>query len=156
MSDVSAQVYADVQQFYARQMNLIEGSDADPDAWAETFTEDAVFEASSQERPETGRAAIRASVRAGVAHIAAQGLDFRHWFGMLDVRPQSDGSLRTRYYALAMATPAGGALGVRGSSLCHDHLVPAGGGWRVRHRSVRADGTGDATTPVEARDGATG
>ncbi|MEE1929391.1 nuclear transport factor 2 family protein [Streptomyces sp. TRM 70351] len=143
MSDVSAQVYTDVQQFYARQMNLIEGADADPDAWAETFTEDAVFEAGGQPEPQVGREAIRASVREGVAGIAAAGLDFRHWFGMLDVTAEPDGSLRTRYYALAVATPRGGPLGVRGSLLCHDHLVPRDGRWQVRRRSVAADGRRD-------------
>ncbi|MEV5437260.1 nuclear transport factor 2 family protein [Streptomyces sp. NPDC052682] len=137
-----ASLYTEVQQFYARQMSLIEGRGADPDAWADTFTEDAVVESAADEGPDVGREAIRASVRAGVAHIAAQGWDFRHWFGMLDVRPQHDGSLRTRYYALAMATERGGALEIRGSLLCRDELVrgPGGRGWLVRHRALVPDG----------------
>ncbi|MCF6525772.1 nuclear transport factor 2 family protein [Streptomyces sp. JJ36] len=135
-----AELYAGIQQFYARQMNLLEGRDADPDAWADTFTEDAVLESTVQEAPERGREAVRASVRAGVAQIAAQRLDFRHWFGMLDVDPQPDGSVRTRYYALALATPRGGALAVRGSLRCRDHLVRDGDRWLVRHRSLEADG----------------
>ncbi|MEU6803435.1 nuclear transport factor 2 family protein [Streptomyces neyagawaensis] len=138
---VPASLYAGVQQFYARQMHLIEGAGADPGAWAETFTEDAVIELAG-DTPDVGREAIRASVAAGVAHIAAQGWDFRHWFGMLDVRPGEDGSLRTRYYALAMATPRGGALAIRGSLVCHDELVRAdnGSGWLVRHRRLVPDG----------------
>ncbi|MET9845384.1 nuclear transport factor 2 family protein [Streptomyces ossamyceticus] len=138
---VPASLYAGVQQFYARQMHLIEGAGADPDAWAETFTEDAVIELAG-DTPDVGREAIRASVAAGVAHVAAQGWDFRHWFGMLDVRPREDGSLRTRYCALAMATPRGGALAVRGSLVCHDDLVraPDGSGWLVRHRRLVPDG----------------
>lgn len=140
-SGVPAGLYTEVQQFYAWQMNLLEGDAADPDAWADTFTEDAVFESTVQERPETGREAIRTSVRAGVEHIAAQGLDFRHWFGMLGVEQDADGSLRTRYYALAMATPPGGALKARGSLLCFDHLVRGEDGrLRVSRRSLRADG----------------
>jgi hypothetical protein len=140
---VPAEVYTEVQQFYARQMNLLEGDQADPDAWAETFTEDAVFESTAQPAPEVGRAAIRASVRAGVAHIAAQRLDFRHWFGMVGVEQAPDRVLRTRYYALAMATAPGGPLRVRGSLLCFDELVrDASGSLAVRRRSLHADGRG--------------
>ena len=141
---VSAQLYAEVQQFYARQMNLIEGADADPDAWAETFTEDAVFASPGPQPMEVGREAIRASVQGTVDSFAAQRLDFRHWFGMIDVTEGPDGDLRTRYYALGWATPAGGALSARGSLVCHDHLVRGeDGGWRVRERRLSADGRRD-------------
>lgn len=143
------ELYTEVQQFYARQMNLIEGRETDPDAWAETFTDDAVF-ASAHEEPVVGRDAIRASIRQGVAHIASQGLDFRHWFGMLDVIPRADGGLDTRYYALAMATPRGGQLAFRGSHLCRDQLVrSADGVLRVRRRSLWADGRDTGEKPDE-------
>ncbi|WP_069814243.1 nuclear transport factor 2 family protein [Streptomyces sp. TP-A0874] len=137
----SARLYTEVQQFYARQMNLLDGDAPDPEGWAATFTEDAVFDSNLQEEPDTGRAAILRSVREGIGHIYGGGpLDFRHWFGMIDVRPQSDGSLRTRYYALAMATPKGGSLNIRGSVLCRDRLVRQDGGWLVRRRELTADG----------------
>ncbi|ATZ29844.1 nuclear transport factor 2 family protein [Streptomyces lavendulae] len=138
---VPAALYAEVQQFYARQMNLLEGEAADPDAWAETFTEDAVFESAGEPEPQTGREDLRETVRAGVNHIAAQGLDFRHWFGMVGVEQRPDDTLRTRYYALAMATPQGGPLKIRGSLLCHDDLVRGEDGrLLVRRRSLDADG----------------
>ncbi|MFF4324692.1 nuclear transport factor 2 family protein [Streptomyces sp. NPDC001568] len=138
---VSAEVYTEVQQFYARQMNLLEGASADPDAWAHTFTEDAVFESVGEPEAQEGREALRDTVGAGVAHIAAQGLDFRHWFGMVGVEQKPDGVLRTRYYALAMATALGGPLQVKGSLLCHDDLVREDDGrLLVRRRSVAEDG----------------
>ncbi|MEO3977582.1 nuclear transport factor 2 family protein [Streptomyces sp. CAU 1734] len=139
---VPAGVYAQVQQFYTWQMGLLEGDEADPEAWAATFTEDAVFASTVQPEPERGRAAILASVRAGVAGIAAQRLDFRHWFGMVGVEEgDEEGSLRTRYYALAMATPRGGSLKVRGSLLCYDDLVRGeSGGLLVARRTLVADG----------------
>ncbi|MCF2435621.1 nuclear transport factor 2 family protein [Streptomyces thinghirensis] len=43
---VSAELYARVQQFYARQMGLID--DGRPADWAETFTEDATFQEASR------------------------------------------------------------------------------------------------------------
>jgi len=134
----SAELYAAVQQFYARQMGALD--DGAVDAWADTFTADALFEDAGVTESLRGREAIRDSVRARVAGIQAEHRTFRHWFGMIDVRPGADGSVRTRLYALAMSTPTGGTLTVHGNVVCADHLVPAGGGWLVRRRSVRADG----------------
>ncbi|GGQ46688.1 nuclear transport factor 2 family protein [Streptomyces mutabilis] len=138
---VSADLYAQIQQFYSRQMNLLDGSAADPVAWSQTFTEDAVLGSNFQETPDTGRAAILKSMRDALAHISAQGTgDFRHWLAMIDVQPQPDGTLRTRYYGLAMATPEGGSLKIRGHVLCRDELVRQAGRWLVRRRHLEADG----------------
>lgn len=138
---VSADLYAQIQEFYARQMNLLDGRTADPVAWSQTFTEDAVLGSNFQEAPETGRPAILKSMREALDHIAAQGTgDFRHWLAMIDVQPQPDGSLRTRYYGLAMATPVGGSLTIRGHVLCRDELVRRAGRWLVRRRHLEADG----------------
>ncbi|GAB1338452.1 hypothetical protein ACE1SV_50420 [Streptomyces sp. E-15] len=138
---VSAELYAQVQQFYARQMGLID--DARPVEWAGTFTEDAVFqEASRLDAPLRGRAAIGESASARQLRLDADKIDFRHWLAMLDVRPQPDGTLRTRAYALAMRTPRGGALDIFASVVCRDHLVPVeGGGWQVRERLLSHDGS---------------
>ncbi|MEU9982407.1 nuclear transport factor 2 family protein [Streptomyces sp. NPDC050856] len=138
---VSAELYAQVQQFYARQMGLLD--DGRPDEWAETFTEDAVFqEASRLSEPLRGRDAIRVSARARKERLAADGIDFRHWLGMLSVTPDEDGSLRARSYALAMRVPRGGALDIFASVVCHDQLVPVEGTWQVRHRDLTHDGSG--------------
>ncbi|PSL52673.1 3-phenylpropionate/cinnamic acid dioxygenase small subunit [Saccharothrix carnea] len=136
---MTADLLASVQQFYGRQMRLSE--DGAVDEWAATFTEDAVFEDSTEPEPLRGRDAIRESVRRGVARIAAADLDFRHWFGMVDVEPDADGGVFTRYAALAVVTPRGGTAALLGNADCHDHLVPSPGGWLVRHRAVRFDGT---------------
>ncbi|MGW1075591.1 nuclear transport factor 2 family protein [Streptomyces sp. NPDC002537] len=138
---VPAELYTQVQQFYARQMGLLD--DGRPDDWAETFTEDAVFqEASRLNEPLRGRDAIRESSRARKKRLDDDKLDFRHWLGMLDVRPQPDGSLRTRSYALAMRIPQGGALDIFASVVCHDHLVSVDGTWQVCHRDLHHDGSG--------------
>ncbi|MGW7081750.1 nuclear transport factor 2 family protein [Streptomyces sp. NPDC054866] len=138
---VSAELYTQVQEFYARQMNLLDGGTADPVAWSRTFTQDAVLGSNLQEAPDTGRPAVLRAMREGLEHIAAQGpVDFRHWFAMIDVQPQQDGSLRTRYYGLAMSTASGGKLQIRGHMLCRDELVRREGRWLVRHRYLEADG----------------
>lgn len=137
---VSAELYAQVQQFYARQMGLID--DGRPDEWARTFTEDAVFEEAGRlNEPVKGREAIRVSSRARQERLDKERIDFRHWMGMLDVSPRDDGSVDARAYALVMRTAPGGALDVFASVLCHDRLVPVDGGWQVRHRRLRHDGS---------------
>ncbi|MFI9812612.1 nuclear transport factor 2 family protein [Saccharothrix variisporea] len=145
---VSAEVYAQVQQFYAHQMGLLD--DREPERWADTFTEDAVFQEASKMEPLHGRAAIRASARGSVDRLVANGVRMRHWLGMIQVHPQADGSLRTRCYALAMRTPQGGDLQVFVSVVCKDHLVPVDGGWLVRDRDLVHDGAGNPTRSAQA------
>jgi 3-phenylpropionate/cinnamic acid dioxygenase small subunit len=137
---VSAQLYTRVQQFYANQMRLIDEREAE--LWADTFTEEAVFQEASRMDPLHGRAAIRTAARANADRFAASDVRLRHWLGMLQVREESDGSLRTRCYALAMRTPTGGDLDVFVSVVCRDHLVPAGDGWLVAHRDLTHDSAG--------------
>ncbi len=137
---VPADLYASVQRFYAYQMGLMD--DREPEQWADTFTEDAVFEEASRMNPLHGRPAIKTSARGSVDRLTAGGVQIRHWLGMLQVHPRPDGSLDTRCYALAMRTTQGGALDVFVSVVCRDHLVPAGDSWLVRHRDLTHDGAG--------------
>ncbi|WP_028662084.1 nuclear transport factor 2 family protein [Saccharomonospora saliphila] len=137
---VSGEVYAAVQHFYARQMALLdEGSG---DAWADTFSEDAVFAEPRMPEPLIGREAIRASVHRTIAGHRDAGRTTRHWFGMLVVEPGPEGVLHTRSYALTMVTPSGGSVGILGHAVCRDQLVAAGDGqdYLVRHRDIAPDG----------------
>ncbi|WP_285735159.1 nuclear transport factor 2 family protein [Nocardiopsis sp. ATB16-24] len=137
-SFVSAELYTQVQQFYARQMGLID--DRLPEEWASTFTEDAVFEEASRMAPLRGREAIAASCRVRAERLEAEQIDFRHWLAMLDIRPQPDGTLHTRVYALAMRTGRGGPLDIFASVVCRDELVQSDDRWLVRHRELQHDG----------------
>lgn len=134
---VDADTYAQIQQFYARQMHLLDSGEAE--RWADTFTEDGVFEESNKPEPLRGRAIISASARARVDELAGDERVRRHWLGMIDAVPLDDGAVRTRYYALAMATPRGGRLEVYVSTECADLLVRDGDQWLVRHRRIRLD-----------------
>lgn len=128
--------YVRVQQFYARQMQLLDSGDAE--GWALTFTEDGVFSANAHPEPVRGREAIAAGARRAAAELAAQGVVRRHWLGMLDVTDAGD-ALRVRSYALVVSTPRGGDPAPRFSTTCEDELVEADGGWLVRTRQVRRD-----------------
>lgn len=136
---VSARLYTQIQQFYTRQMGLLD--DGRPDEWTDTFTGDGIFEEASRlAAPLKGRTAIRESARARTERVAAERLDFRHWLSMLHIEPEPDGSLRVRAYALAMRTPAGGHLDIFASVVMYDHLVQDDGRWQVRHRQLTHDG----------------
>ncbi|GAA3248244.1 hypothetical protein Slala03_68440 [Streptomyces lavendulae subsp. lavendulae] len=131
---VSAELYTRIQQFYADQMALMDHGDAE--AWAATFTEDAVFPAGV-----TSRAGRADSARAHAEKLVLEKADLRHWLGMLDVRPQPDGTLRTRAYVLTARTVRGEELRITASVVCRDHLVEEGGRWKVVERTLRRDGT---------------
>ncbi|MEV7727313.1 nuclear transport factor 2 family protein [Streptomyces sp. NPDC087917] len=132
-----AVLYAQVQQFYALQMQILDVHDTE--RWAATFTEDAVFESPSLPAPVRARAALAHYVRAGAADQRRAGGRLDHWVGMLDVRPQADGSLRTRCSALVYLTPSGGSSKVLYVCVMEDVLVRARGQWRTAHRRVTRD-----------------
>ncbi|WP_234425673.1 nuclear transport factor 2 family protein, partial [Streptomyces kebangsaanensis] len=63
----SLEIQAEVQDFYARQMRLLDEGRAEE--WAETFTEDGVFEQNVKPEPWRGRAEIVARMRAGLDRL---------------------------------------------------------------------------------------
>jgi 3-phenylpropionate/cinnamic acid dioxygenase small subunit len=130
-------LYAQVQQFYRHQMQILDAHDNG--RWAGTFTEDAVFELPCLPGPVRGRAGLARFVRAGAARQRRAGSRLNHWIGMLDVRPQADGSLHTRCSALAHATPSGGGSKVLYVCVMEDVLVRVRGEWRTAHRRVTRD-----------------
>ncbi|WP_406632006.1 nuclear transport factor 2 family protein [Amycolatopsis sp. WGS_07] len=136
---VDPAVYAELQQFYSAQMQLLD--DGAAEEWARTFTPDGVFEQNVLPQPWKGRDEIAAKMRAAVEKVAAKQLDRRHWIGMVTARPDGPGAVRTRYYATVVQTPAGGSAEVHLSTRAEDVLVRSGGSWLVEHRSVWHDGS---------------
>ncbi|MFC8721791.1 nuclear transport factor 2 family protein [Kitasatospora sp. NPDC057198] len=137
-SPAGSALQAEVQQFYAWQMHLLDSGEAD--AWAETFTEDGVFAANAHPEPARGRETIRAAAAKAAAQRAEEGIQVRHWLGMLEVRPREDGSVLALSYALIVNTPMGGSPQVHLSTTCEDVLVRGeDGGWLVRDRQVKRD-----------------
>ena len=137
---VDTDLYLEIQQFYAAQMQALDGGDAT--GWAETFTEDGVFAANADSSATCGRAAIAQAAHAAAARLAEEGLVQRHWLGMLDARPGPDGGVRVRYYALVIRTPGGGDPVIWRSCAGADELVRHDGGWLVRERRITRDDVG--------------
>ncbi|WP_233510698.1 nuclear transport factor 2 family protein [Actinomadura craniellae] len=132
-----ATLYAELQQFYARHMHLLDTGAAEE--WAETFTEDGTFLSPSLTEPVRGRTAIAAGVRESAARLAEAGETHRHVLTTVDVTPRPDGSLFARSYTQVIATPHGGQARLHLMCVCEDVLVLAGDGFRVRERRVTRD-----------------
>ncbi|MEU4469095.1 nuclear transport factor 2 family protein [Streptomyces sp. NPDC024017] len=130
-------LYAQVQQFYAHQMQLFDAHDAD--GWAATFTQDAHFDVPTLAEPVRGRAGLAANVRRNKAQQEGDGRRLRHWIGMLDIRSRRGEELRTRCYALVYATERGGPSTVLRVCVMEDVLVRVDGAWLTRHRIVTRD-----------------
>lgn len=138
-----ATVYPQIHHFYARQMRLLdEGRTAE---WAATFEADGVFDANGHPEPIRGREMIESGARKASEQLAADGVQRRHWLGMLEVAERPDGTLYAQTYALILSTPKGGEPSVHMSTTCADVLVRDGESLLVRHRTVRRDDLDPAT-----------
>lgn len=136
-----AELYAQIQQFYANQVRHLDSVRAE--AFAATFTEDGVFDQRPGADPLVGRAAIAAAIRAYQESTGAAGdpVQRRHWFNMLQVFPQDDGTVRTEYYALVLHTRPGVREPVVGPSCFVTDVLAYGddGTPRTKFRRIRPD-----------------
>ncbi|WP_405577909.1 nuclear transport factor 2 family protein [Streptomyces sp. NBC_01190] len=130
-------LYAEVQQFYARHMHLLDEGAAE--LWAESFTQDASFSVPTLPAPVVGRAGLSAAVRRSAAALVEAGEQHRHWPGVFDVVPQQDGSVIVHSYTTVFATVRGGESRVHRVCTCTDVLVREGGSLLVRSRRVDRD-----------------
>jgi ketosteroid isomerase-like protein len=111
----------DIAQLMYRYNHLIDSGDAK--GWAETFTEDAVFEAAGNVM--TGREALTdfASTVHGIRHVVVN-----PW-----IEVEGD-SARVRAYIFFLVNGA-----VRGSGAYEDQVVRTPEGWRFAKRVFTAD-----------------
>ncbi|WP_405016245.1 nuclear transport factor 2 family protein [Kitasatospora sp. NBC_00070] len=129
---------ADLDQFYARHLQLLDSGRAEE--WAATFTADGTFQLPGRPGPSRGRAELAEGARRAGAAQREAGETHRHWHGMLDVEARPDGSVGVRCYALVYLTPRGGDPRLHRSCVCEDVLVRVDGSWLVRSRVVTRDG----------------
>ncbi|MFB6555105.1 MULTISPECIES: nuclear transport factor 2 family protein [unclassified Streptomyces] len=130
-------VYAEVQQFYAHHMHLLDAGDGE--GWALTFTEDGSFAPPSLPEPVVGRHALATGVNKAAAALAEAGEVHRHLLSMVSVEPRQDGELSVRSYAQIIATPRGGSPRLHLMCVCDDVLVRVDGELKVRERRVTRD-----------------
>lgn len=135
-----AETYAEVQQFYARQTQLLDSGDAE--GWALTFAEDGTFAPPSLPEPICGRVDLAAGLRAAAARLVEAGEVHRHLFSMTAITEREDGSLGARSYTQIIATPRDGAPRLHLMCVCEDVLTRQDGALRLRERRVTRDDWG--------------
>lgn len=137
-SIVPSELYAEVQQFYARQMQALDAGKLE--AYAATFTEDAEFGHTPGRAPARTRAGIIRDLYAVHERFANDPQQRRHLFTMMDLDPQPDGSITSTVYALVITTRPGGRPELVRSCVVHDVLVREDGDLRNRSRMIEHDG----------------
>lgn len=129
-------VWAELGQFYAEQMAILD--DGDADGWVDTFTADGVFVPPGGAPPVTGREALLAGTRATVARLAEAGTVRRHVLTNLNVTEVTEHDARTTSYVLIVDS-TDGQTRITTSTLMRDELVSDGSRWLVGRREVWRD-----------------
>jgi actinorhodin biosynthesis protein ActVIA len=132
-------LYVQVQQFYAGQVRHLDAVRVEE--FAATFTEHGRFYHDPGEPPLEGRRAIAEKVRGYNKLLNVDGpCQRRHWFNMLQVFPQDDGTVVTEHYALVMLSRPGERVPVIAPScFTRDVLVFENGELLTRERKVVPD-----------------
>jgi actinorhodin biosynthesis protein ActVIA len=136
---VAADLYAEVLQYYARQMQALD--EGKLEAYADTFTEDAVFGHTPGREPARTRSGILSDLYAVRERFVADPQQRRHMFTMVDVEELPGGRLRASSYALVLTTRPGQGPEMVRSCVVRDVLVrDADGRLRNAERLVDHDG----------------
>lgn len=138
--------YAEIQQFYAHHMQLLDAGEGA--GWARTFTEDGVFAPPSSD-PVRGRDALAAGVGKAHARLVEAREVHRHLLSMVSVEEREDGTLFVRSYAQIVATPRGGEPRLHLMCVCEDVLVRVSGELLVRERRVTRDDQAGGTSNAD-------
>jgi len=131
------ELYAEVQLFYARQMQQLDAGKLE--AYAATFTEDAEFSHTPGREPARTRDGILADLQDFHKRFEDDPMQRRHWFNMIDLEPQPDGSIVSTFYALIVKTRPGAAPEIAPSCVVHDVLVRQDGDLLNKSRTVEYD-----------------
>jgi actinorhodin biosynthesis protein ActVIA len=135
--EVTGDLYAEIQTFYARQMRRADALDID--GFADTFTPDGEVVHADGGRTR-GRDEMVAAMRARLPRY--QGVATQHWFGHLLVELLADGALGVSYYTL-VAQSEGGGLSFQPAYTVDDVLVrEPGGALLTRSRIIRRNTPG--------------
>ncbi|WP_067462475.1 nuclear transport factor 2 family protein [Nocardia amamiensis] len=131
------ELYAEVQQFYAEQMQRLDNRDIP--GYAETFTEDAEFEHSPGIAPARTRAGIIADLVEFHKRFETDPMQRRHWFNMINLQPQDDGTIVSTAYCLVVKIRPNSKPEIAPSCVVHDVLVRVDGALLTRSRRVVHD-----------------
>jgi actinorhodin biosynthesis protein ActVIA len=132
-----ADLYAEVQHFYARQMQLLDARKLE--AYADTFTDDAEFAHTPGREPARTRPGILRDLYEVHERFEGDPQQRRHLFTMIDIEPTPEGPIRSTCYALIVTTRPGSGPELVRSCVVHDVLVREDGVLRNKSRQVEHD-----------------
>lgn len=132
---VTADLYVEIQMFYARQMRLLDALRLED--YADTYTEDGVVEHVTRGERAEGRAAMLAGMRAGLPRI--EGYAVRHWFDKMLVEPVDGSTWAVSYYTLVSRTDREGKISFEPTFTVSDVLVRRDGVLLTKSRSIFRD-----------------
>jgi actinorhodin biosynthesis protein ActVIA len=138
MTDVisSTNLYAEVQQFYAMQMQRLDRLDVE--GYAATFTEDAEFIHSPGQPGSHTRVGIIRDVYKVAEQLTANTEQRRHWFNMVNLEPSDDGRIKSTVYCLVVKNRPGQKPDFV-SCVVNDILVRVEGELLTQYRRVDYD-----------------
>ena len=132
----STNLYAEVQQFYAMQMQRLDRRDVE--GYAATFTDDAEFHHSPGQPGSRTRAEIIGDVYKADKVYETDPHQRRHYFDMVNLEPLDDGNIQSTVYCLVVKIrPAQKPEFV--SCVVNDILVRANGELLTQYRRVDYD-----------------
>lgn len=107
MTDVisSTNLYAEVQQFYAMQMQRLDRRDVE--GYAATFTDDAEFHHSPGQPGSRTRAGIVRDVYNADKVYETDPHQRRHYFDMMNLEPLDDGNIQSTVYCMVVKVRSG-------------------------------------------------
>jgi uncharacterized protein YndB with AHSA1/START domain len=130
-----AELRAEVQSFYAKQVRLLDSLQIEE--YARTFTPNGVVEHAHRGERAVGRDELIAGMRAALPRY--QDVVVRHFFDHLDIAPAPDGSINVSYYALVTRTGTTGKVVLEPTFMVEDVLVWGDGVLQTRSRSIQSD-----------------
>ncbi|MFJ9903605.1 nuclear transport factor 2 family protein [Streptomyces sp. NPDC101152] len=134
---VRTDLYAQVQHFYAHQMQALDAGRFED--YARTFTEDGVFQHSPGVEPAVTRPGIVAELIAFQRRFENDPVQRRHWFNHIALTPQPDGIVLSTVYALVVTVRPGSKPEIAPSCVVHDILECTEEGILTRSRRITHD-----------------
>ncbi|MEU8707221.1 nuclear transport factor 2 family protein [Streptomyces sp. NPDC048565] len=133
---VTGDLYAEVQTFYAQQMRRVDALDIE--GFAATFTEDGEVVHAGGQR-QSGQVEMIAGMRANLPRY--QDIAVRHWFGhlLIESDPADEDTLRVSYYTLVTQTDREGKVAFQPTFTVDDVLVRRDGRLLTRSRVIHRD-----------------
>ena len=132
---VNAELYVEVQQFYANQMRLLDNLKIED--YAATFTPDGWIEHAHRNERAEGRATMIAGMYAALPRY--KGVVVRHWFDHLVIDEADDGSLKVSYYTLVTRVDSDGHVVFEPTFTIDDVLVRINGVLHTKSRYIVKD-----------------